>query len=90
MWWGSSADQKSRTHSRSSSKPSAVSVMPVMLNVWPAWRPLKAVSSSPTRVTAPPICQIGKAVSGERMRSEWSTAMSITSSLSSATSQERM
>ena len=29
VWWGSSADQKSRTHSRSSSKPSAVSVVRV-------------------------------------------------------------
>ena len=36
-----------------------------MLKVWPAPRPLKAVSSSPTRATAPPICQMGKLVSGE-------------------------
>ena len=90
VWCGSRADQKARTHSRSSSKPSADSVMPVMLKVWPPWRPVKAVSASGTRVTAPPICQIGKAVRGERMRNEWSTAMSMTSSVSSATSQERM
>ena len=39
-----------------------------MLNVWPAPRPLKAVSSSPTRATAPPICQMGKLVSGDSIR----------------------
>ena len=61
-----------------------------MLNVWPADRPLNAVSSSPTRDTAPPICQIGKLVSGDLMRIECSTVMSMTSSVSSATSQARM
>jgi molybdopterin-dependent oxidoreductase alpha subunit len=67
----------------------AVSVVALMLYVWPAERPLKAVSASATLLTAPPICQIGKAVSGDLIRSECSTVMSITSSLSSATSQAR-
>ena len=37
----------------------ALMLLPLMLNVCPAFRPLKAVSSSPTRDTAPPICQMG-------------------------------
>ena len=58
-----------------------------MLYVKPAVRPLNAVSSSPTRLTAPPICQIGNDVSGDLICSERSTVMSMISSLSSATSQ---
>ena len=60
-----------------------------MLKVWPTVRPVKAVSSSPTRATAPPSCQIGKLVSGDWMRLACSTVMSMTSSLSSATLHER-
>src|SRR5215213_3960832 len=85
--YGSSADQKLRTHSRSSSKPSAVAVAPPMLYVKPAFRPLNAVSFSPTRATAPPICQIGNDVSGEEIRSECSTVASMISSVSPGTSQ---
>jgi len=90
VWWGMRADQKLRDHSRSSSKPSAVSLTAVMLNVWPAPRPLKAVWSSSTRATAPHICQIGKVVSGERICIECSTVMSMMSFVSSAVSQARM
>src|SRR2546423_4500274 len=84
---GSSAAQNERTHSRSSSKPSAVAVQAPMLYVKPAERPLNAVSSSPTRDTAPPICQIGNDVSGDEIREQWSTVMSTISSVSAGTSQ---
>src|SRR5687768_1071283 len=84
---GRSADQKSRTHSRSSANPALVSVLAPMLYVKPVERPLNAVSSSPTRLTAPPLCQIGNEVNGEEIRNECSTVMSMMSSLNSATSQ---
>ena len=41
-----------------------------MLYVNPALRPVNAVSSSPTRATAPPIYQIGNDVSGDWICSE--------------------
>ena len=44
------------------------SVAPVMLYVCPAMRPPKAVSSSPTRASAPPRCQSVKAENGELIR----------------------
>jgi hypothetical protein len=60
-----------------------------MLKVKPAPRPLKAVSSVPTRATAPPICHSPMLLSGELIRLPCSATMSITESSSSATSQER-
>jgi hypothetical protein len=61
-----------------------------MLNVKPAPRPWNAVASSSTRAAAPPRCQMGKDVRGDAIRCECSTVMSMTSSVSSATSQARM
>ena len=45
---GESAAQYDRAYSRSSSNLAADSVPPARLKVWPAARPLKAVSPSPT------------------------------------------
>ena len=45
----------------------AVVVDAVTLNVCPTLRPLKAVPASGSRATAPPSCQLGNAVRGERI-----------------------
>ena len=58
-----------------------------MLYVKPAPRPLKGVSSSPTRATAPPVCQIGNDVSGDWICNGCSTLMPMTSSVSPGTPQ---
>ena len=67
VWHGSSALNSPRAHSRSCSKPAPLSpgAMATMLNVWPDPRPLKGVSSSPTRATAPPSWKIGQDVRGD-------------------------
>jgi hypothetical protein len=54
-----------------------------MLYVNAAFRPPNAVSSSPTRETAPPICQIGKEVRGDAIRSESSLRLLTVSRTSS-------
>lgn len=88
VWWGASADHRPRAQVRSASNPSGPSVVALMLKVWPALRPPKAVASSATRAIAPPSWKIGKAVSGETIRAACSAVRSMTSSVSRSTSQD--
>jgi hypothetical protein len=70
-------------------EPVRLAVLPLMLKVRPADRPLNAVASSRTRATATPICHNPTLLTGEVIRRPYSTTASITSSLSATTSQER-
>jgi hypothetical protein len=64
-------------------------LLPLMFTVKPAPRPLKAVSASGTRATAPPIWKKAAVLTGETIRRPPSTRTSIASSVSSGRSQAR-